>query len=85
MADVWNPALAGNELYLNGLYSGITSSHLAFSKYGMNPRRLIHHANRAAGVTPIIGDISTRLVGRGSCGRSSASRAYFTASAPPFE
>jgi hypothetical protein len=63
----------------------MTSSHLAFSKYGMNPRRLIHHANRAAGVTPIIGEISTRLVGRGSCGRSSASRAYFTASAPPFE
>ena len=26
------PALAGNELYLNGLYSGTTSSQRAFSK-----------------------------------------------------
>ena len=85
MDDVWNAALAGKELYLNGLYSGTTSSHLAFSKYGMKPRRLIHHASRAAGVIPIIGEIRTRLVARGSCGRSSASRAYFTASAPPFE
>ena len=32
-------AFAGNELYLNGLYSGMTSSQFAFSKYGTTPRQ----------------------------------------------
>ena len=77
--------MAGNELYLNGLYSGITSSQRAFSKYGIGPSRLITRASHAAGGTPIIGEISTRRVGGWPSPRSMTSSAYFTASAPPFE
>ena len=44
MRAVCRPALAGNELYLNGLYSGTTSIHRAFSTTG--PSRLIAPARR---------------------------------------
>ena len=81
----WSAALAGNELYLNGLYSGITSSQRAFSKYGIGPRRLITRASHANGATPIIGEISTRRVGGAARRARRSSSAYFKASAPPFE
>ena len=70
---------------MKGLYSGMTSSHRAFSKYGIGPRRLMTRDIHAKGATPIIGEINARRVARGRAPRSTSSSAYFSTSAPPFE
>src|SRR5262245_21310742 len=84
-SDDCRAALTGNELYLNGLYSGVISSHAVLAKDGKIAGQPSTPANRANAVTPIIGEISTIRSGRGSTSSSSASNAYFIASAPPFE
>ena len=84
-SDDCRAPLTGNELYLNGLYSGSMSSQAVFANLGMTAGQPSTPANRAKAVTPIIGESSTMRSGMASAGSSSASSAYFTASAPPFE
>ena len=81
----WRAPLTGNELYLNGLNSGRMPSQAAFANAGKIAGRPATPAKRANAVMPIIGEISTMRSGGVSCGSSSASSAYFIASAPPLE
>ena len=84
-SDDCRAPLTGNELYLNGLNSGTMPSHAAFANAGNTAGQPKIPAKRARLVMPIIGEISTMRSGRGSDLSSSASSAYFIASAPPFE
>ena len=81
----WRAPLTGKELYLNGLNSGRMPSHAALAKAGSSAGSAAMPAKRAKLVMPIIGEIRMRRSGRASCLSSSASRAYFIASAPPLE
>ena len=60
-------------------------SHAALAKAGSSAGNAAMPAKRAKLVMPIIGEIRMRRSGRASCLSSSASRAYFIASAPPLE
>src|SRR5215471_4944556 len=64
VSDCW-PALTGKELYLYGLYSGKTSSHCDFSRYGTKASLASSSVNRGNGATPISGESRTILSARG--------------------
>ncbi len=81
----WRAPLTGNELYLNGLNSGRMLSQAAFAKAGNKAGSPANPANRANVVTPTIGEISIIRFARGRRGSSIESKAYLSASDPPFE
>ena len=84
-SEDWRAPFTGKLLYLKGLNSGTMPSHAALSKAGISAGQPNTPAKRAMLVMPIIGANSTMWSGRASDLSSSASSAYFMASAPPLE
>jgi len=73
------------ELYLYGSNSGRIEVQASFSRPGSREACRFHLASAAAGVTPMAGEIKTRLAGTGVAVLSSASRAKSRASGAPVE
>ena len=78
-------ALTGNELYLNGSYSGSTSSHAAFASPGTGASSDVTVVIAANSDTPMAGENSSSRVGIASDLSSIARSVCISASGAPLE
>ncbi len=81
----WSPALVVNELYLKGSNSGSVEVQAAFSSPGSSDSRPCHLAKAAIRVTPMAGEIRTRLPGKGPPSPANAPKVRLRAKGAPVE